>query len=137
MKVCSGCKVEKDKGEFHKSSQNKDGLCGRCKSCRKIENKKYSKTEKYKLYQRDWQRKYLKNEKKKKYIEQYTKSESFKNVQKKYRQSEKGRDRSSNIRSILAKTSEDRKLITGDVIDLKRVQMKLKRKIKEIENENQ
>jgi len=94
----------------------------------------YSKTEKYRLSQRKYQKELYKTEKKKKYLEIYTKSESFKENQKKYCQSEKGKDRSSNIRGMLSKTSEGRKSIPLELIELKRIQMKLKRKIKEIEN---
>lgn len=137
MKTCSKCNIEKDESEFHKSIGNKDGLCGRCKNCKKIEDKEYSKTEKYKTYQRNWQREYLKTEKKKEYVKQYIKSESFKIIQKKYCKSEKGRDRKSNICNILNLTKEERKNINPEIIELKRIQMKIVRKLKEIENANQ
>ena len=33
MKYCPKCETDKDKSEFHKSNQTKDGLKGWCKTC--------------------------------------------------------------------------------------------------------
>jgi len=32
-KMCFTCGIEKDESEFHKNKINKDGLCGKCKTC--------------------------------------------------------------------------------------------------------
>lgn len=41
MKVCSSCKEEKPKIDFHKKSATKDGLHNYCKSCVAIKNKEW------------------------------------------------------------------------------------------------
>ena len=33
MKICSACKIEKPKAEFHRSKDAKDGVVSRCKIC--------------------------------------------------------------------------------------------------------
>ena len=59
MKVCSGCKVEKDFSEFCKHRNHKDGLSSTCKDCAREYNKKYrqnnreSIAEKKKEYQQN------------------------------------------------------------------------------------
>ena len=46
MKVCSKCKIEKELVEFDKRKDSKDGLRGRCKSCRRKYVKAYRGTNK-------------------------------------------------------------------------------------------
>jgi hypothetical protein len=41
MKKCCKCKIEKENVEFSKDKSRKDGLYHKCKSCSKIQNKKY------------------------------------------------------------------------------------------------
>lgn len=41
MKICSNCKNEKNKNEFNKSKELKDGLSSWCKESVKIRSKKY------------------------------------------------------------------------------------------------
>ena len=43
-KICAKCKVKKGLSEFHKNSQTKDGLAGRCKVCRNAHNRNYANT---------------------------------------------------------------------------------------------
>jgi len=136
-KICSCCKKELNKKDFRPNKSNVDKLNGFCRICHRIRDAKYSRTEKYREIQRNYMRKIRQTDAQKEYIKSYSKSENFKNNQKKYSQSEKGRDRSSNIKNILGIKGEDRKLIPIEVIELKRIQMKKKKKIKEIENENQ
>lgn len=40
-KVCCTCKEEKDRSEFHKNGQHKDGLADTCKPCAKAYNKRW------------------------------------------------------------------------------------------------
>ena len=42
-KICTKCKVEKPKQDFHKNCQSKDGLASNCKECRNSVNRKYRK----------------------------------------------------------------------------------------------
>ncbi len=44
MKLCTGCKEEKEEREFHKDNASPDGLRYRCKTCRSTEAKLYHKT---------------------------------------------------------------------------------------------
>jgi hypothetical protein len=41
MKICSKCKVERHKSEFHKSARKKDGLQSNCKVCEAARNLSY------------------------------------------------------------------------------------------------
>lgn len=111
-KICKKCNLEKEEGDFHKSSKNKDGLVIYCKDCRKKDGIKYREnyneqiserkrnyninhSEKVKETNRISGKKYkLKNKEK---IKQQTKLYRKKNLQKiqAYRKSykEKNRDR--------------------------------------------
>jgi 5-methylcytosine-specific restriction endonuclease McrA len=40
-KRCSKCGIEKDRGEFSKDANHKDGLCSRCKSCWSVYHAKH------------------------------------------------------------------------------------------------
>lgn len=42
LKVCSKCKSEKDKSQFHKNISKKDGLARWCIECNKSQSKKYN-----------------------------------------------------------------------------------------------
>jgi HNH endonuclease len=62
MKICYGCKIEKESSEFSKGKQQKDGLWMYCKLCWKEQCKKYRKDnpevwERIKFNQRIRQRK--------------------------------------------------------------------------------
>jgi len=37
MKQCSVCGKKKNSNDFSKVSRNKDGLCGKCTSCKEVE----------------------------------------------------------------------------------------------------
>lgn len=69
MKKCSTCKIEKELFNFHKVSQNKDGLHEQCKKCRKekakcfYEDNRDSILEKTKKYCEDHKETRLKYEK--------------------------------------------------------------------------
>ncbi len=49
MKRCTKCKEEKDRGEFSPDRRKKDGLYGRCKSCRREVNRIYREVNTEKL----------------------------------------------------------------------------------------
>jgi hypothetical protein len=90
-KICPKCNQEKKYMYFHKSKNRKDGHCVYCKECVKL----FQKTQKYKDYQKEYQKRYgktakgrmLKLRQAKKYqaanpnkVEQYRKSEKGKQV---------------------------------------------------------
>ncbi len=119
MKVCSKCGIEKDESEFNKNKRHKDGLTSECKKCNRIYHKNreksierkntvkkyrtsdnyklfksnYQKSEKYKKYKRERNRKkrelYLLSDEYK--IIQFKKSENRKLVKYRYNNSEKGK----------------------------------------------
>ena len=64
MKKCSQCKIDKELGDFYKSSRDRDGYRGNCKEC----NSKYRKDNKERLTEYFKNRKYD-PEKKKEYYE--------------------------------------------------------------------
>ena len=73
MKKCSKCKVEKEKKDFNKDMQKRDGLCSKCKNCTK---EHYSKNKEKilkqsKEYQKENRAKILKQ--KKEYYKKYYK----------------------------------------------------------------
>lgn len=68
MKECCKCKLFKELKEFNKNKSKKDGLATECKSCKKIQNKKYRKEHLsyYKIYYEN--NKIVLSEKKKDYV---------------------------------------------------------------------
>jgi hypothetical protein len=46
MKICSNCKIEKPRSEFHKNKANKDGLAYWCKLCNRAAIEQYRTTPK-------------------------------------------------------------------------------------------
>lgn len=127
MKVCSKCKIEKDESEFYKDRVNKDGLQYRCKTCRK----EYSKSEKWKIYKSEYNKKYPKSEKRKEKLLEH---------RRKYYKSEKGRNNAKNSKSYMKKclglTKMSVKIIPQELIELKRIQLQIKREMeKGVQNE--
>ena len=55
-KECSKCKIEKSINEFGENKHNKDGFDGKCKSCKYLYNKEYTRKNKSKVvsYQKDY-----------------------------------------------------------------------------------
>ena len=49
MKVCSKCKIEKQKTEFSKRALSKDGFRSECKACHSAQSKKWSEENKEKI----------------------------------------------------------------------------------------
>lgn len=49
MKICLKCKQTKPLSEFNKNRSKKDGFQAYCKTCQKIANRKYLRTEKGKI----------------------------------------------------------------------------------------
>lgn len=128
MKVCSKCKVEKDESEFGKNIDNKDKLQYRCKTC----NKEYSKSEKWKIYKSEYNKKHPKSEKRKEKLLEY---------HRKYLKSEKGKNNAKNskshIKRCLGLIEMSVKIIPQELIELKRIQLKIKRELKNgVQNEN-
>lgn len=60
MKVCCTCKVELPLSEFHRKSASKDGLNGRCKSCKRKENAEQKEKYRSNPENRDREREYRK-----------------------------------------------------------------------------
>ena len=56
MKICTGCKQEKEYTEFYKNKRMKDGYASRCKVCDDIGNKatRYKDKDKAKSYRKKW-----------------------------------------------------------------------------------
>lgn len=59
MKRCYKCKEKKNSDQFYKDKNHKDGLDSKCKSCRDIYYKEYSKKNREKISKRqlEWWRK--------------------------------------------------------------------------------
>lgn len=55
MKICSTCKEEKDRAEFHRNRTTHDGRFGQCKACRKKRAVIYYNENKEKMKARDRQ----------------------------------------------------------------------------------
>lgn len=81
MKMCSGCKIEKDNSEFNKNSKNKDGLQQHCTACRKAN---YQKNREYYL------------DKSKKHYHNPANKEKIKKSKKEYAKKNKERDAAYN-----------------------------------------
>jgi hypothetical protein len=58
IKICSKCKQEKLKTEFHKDSYKKDGLRSECKNCTKEYNAKYNASPEVKAHKKECNAKY-------------------------------------------------------------------------------
>jgi hypothetical protein len=58
IKICNGCKTEKDISEFNKNSKSKDGYRNECRACHKIHNARWWKKNKEKLVvkNREWKK---------------------------------------------------------------------------------
>jgi 5-methylcytosine-specific restriction endonuclease McrA len=90
MKACLICLQKKDLDSFYKKKDSIDGLHSYCKKCHLSKNKgylaKYRKTEKGKLYSKQYYFVYNKTEKHRKYVrnymKEYRKTEKFKQTAK-------------------------------------------------------
>ena len=116
MKVCSKCKIEKDESEFNKNKSTKSGLSRYCKECRKIN--------KYKEHQKEYQ-----------------KSNKYKEYRKKYRSTEEYKKYQNNclntIKNILGLKNIPINQIPPELIELKKLQLKIKRELKNgVQSEN-
>jgi len=91
MKICSNCGENKNKSEYHKAKQNKDGLKGQCKECILIKENKYK--EKNRDILNEKQKEYYKDhvDNKRDYDKKYRKDNTKKIVEyrKKYRKNNK------------------------------------------------
>jgi len=143
MKVCGKCKIEKDESEFGKNKTTKDGLRCYCKKCERewqlnSENcQKYLKSDKLKELKKISNKKYMKSEK----YAICRKSEKYKSYMKQYRKSEKGKNIllncNSTIKTYLNLKGVPTELIPQELIELKRIQLKIKRELKNgVQNEN-
>ena len=88
MKVCSGCKVEKDFSEFNKHRNHKYGLSSKCKDCTREYNKKYQQNNKEKIakQKKEWNRKNLDRIAEKSREYKQNNKEKIEEYQKKYRE---------------------------------------------------
>lgn len=59
LKWCNQCKTIKPPNEFYRDKSSKDGLCNRCKTCKRKYQKIYGEKHKEKInaYSREWRRK--------------------------------------------------------------------------------
>ncbi len=80
MKTCNTCNETKELTEFHKESNNKDGLRNQCKECRKIymRNRRLRDIEKFRAKDKQWRKKYA--AKRKAYMDKYRKENEAKFV---------------------------------------------------------
>lgn len=94
-KRCSTCKQIKPISEFCKSCGTKDGHDHRCKMCHGKQNKKYRRTEKGQVYQKNYQKHYRKTEKakaaQKRYHRKWYYEKNGQKVRKVYEQSNEGK----------------------------------------------
>lgn len=58
LKRCSGCKIKKSKNEYHKDKYRPDGLCQRCKECRKQAKIHYYQTPEGRETSKQYSKKY-------------------------------------------------------------------------------
>ena len=143
-KICSKCGEEKPLGEFYKNNSSKDGLYAYCKECSRKEHlnfirnnpdkhKKYKK--KFKEENLDWQEKYNK-----KYYQTHKKRHKEMAVLWVKKNPEKVKEiylkRVSNcttyyIKRLLKLNGFKKEQITPELIELKRMIIKTKRKIKD------
>jgi len=104
MKKCTKCKIEKELNDFGKHKENKDGLTGDCKSCKKEYDKEryQANKERFKEYRKEYyqankehrieQMKEYRKAKKEKIKEYYQDNkERFKEYTKEYRKANKER----------------------------------------------
>lgn len=56
MKKCCICKLEKPFNSFYKNKNSKSGLQSKCKDCTRAYEAKYRKSDKNKIYQRNYQK---------------------------------------------------------------------------------
>jgi hypothetical protein len=73
MKICSNCKIEKDKSEFSQDRSKKDGLCHKCKGCVKKYNKEYNSKSENKIRRQERERESRSTPAYKQYIKKYHK----------------------------------------------------------------
>lgn len=87
MKKCCTCKESKELTEFYKNKSKKDGLAAQCKSCKKLSQKRYEKTEKGQKVKK----KHSQSEKGKLSQKKYRVSDAGKATKRRYYQSDRGR----------------------------------------------
>ncbi len=76
MKICTKCKIEKPRAEFHRRAASKDGLRPHCKDCQKVYIRAYYQSNRAQIVGK---------------VRKYRRSEVGRITHKKHRQSEKGR----------------------------------------------
>lgn len=74
MKICSKCKIEKPKTEFHKRADRPSGVHSKCKGCALWAQKLIRNTEEYRQYDRERAREYRKTQKGKEISDRHVQS---------------------------------------------------------------
>lgn len=116
-KICSKCKIEKNKSEFCEDKKRKDKLCHQCKECRKQSYKDHK--EKYKETQKIYREKH--KEKYKKYLKEYGEDhkEELKEKSKEYYKKNKERIK-ENARNYQKENKDERNIYKKEWIKNKR-----------------
>ena len=135
MKVCSKCNVEKDESEFRKKSSSKDGLCARCKSCCKEEDKIYHEKNKEKSKEKSkiWRKNNI--DKAKNNLSEWEKinTKKRKEYRKKYSAKRIAEINDSYIKQLISRCNFSHNLIPQSLVDFHREVIRSKRLLKELQ----